>query len=656
MNALPPLIAETSRWSIAWSRLTTSDAILLAGLILLGGTLLVLTLTRWGQVKPLSKCIFLSIFAHILLFIYLRGVPLFTEVRAKPAEHIYHVALLNPGDEAVEASSESATAAAQEPTPTDTPSPAKPDAPAPALATPAPPREPAAPALQPTTADQTESRRPSEQPRPAPPVAPELLPAQKPEPLPTPQPEPPAVVPAPRDNTPPPQLPAPQPATAPAVAMQKLAEPPAVDPQANAVADRNDQLEAAGPRDMREAPPTQPAANVGESLAGSPIAVANAAEQGSALAWRAPARVAPLNGTAARELPTLYQGRADENRRQLLQRYGGSPQGESSVYGALDWLAASQNLDGRWDARRYGAGQETKTLGQDRAGAGADAETGITALAVLAFLGAGETHLKGKHASNVQRGLEFLIRSQATDGNLAGEARLFARMYCHGMATLALSEAYALSSDARLQPFVSRAIGYTLRAQDPVGGGWRYQPGDAGDMSQLGWQVMALKSSQLAGFPVPPQTRAGTIRFLNSCVGGKQFGLASYRPQSAPSRTMTAEALTCRLFLELQRTDAAIDEAVAYLLQETPQSGEVNLYYWYYATLALFQLQGPAWETWNTALQQRLLAAQETSGEFAGSWAPDSVWGGYGGRIYSTALAALCLEVYYRYLPLYGAR
>ena len=97
-----------------------------------------------------------------------------------------------------------------------------------------------------------------------------------------------------------------------------------------------------------------------------------------------------------------------------------------------------------------------------------------------------------------------------------------------------------------------------------------------------------------------------------------------------------------------------MQEAVAYLLEETPQGGPINLYYWYYATLALFQLQGDAWEAWNAALQTRLLAAQETSGTQAGSWPTDTVWGGYGGRVYSTAMAALCLEVYYRYLPLYA--
>jgi hypothetical protein len=393
-----------------------------------------------------------------------------------------------------------------------------------------------------------------------------------------------------------------------------------------------------------------------DAASGGPIPASGAALAATAMA--AASAAAPRVAAAPHHdnRPVLYQGRTAENHQALVQHYGGSAQGESSVQGALDWLAANQHPDGRWDPRRFGAGQETKTLGQDRGGAGDDADVGISALAILAFQGAGETHLKGKHSVTIQRGLEYLLRSQGPDGSLAGEARLFARMYCHGMGALALSEAYALTGDARLQPYIARALTYTLRTQDPSGGGWRYQPGDAGDMSQFGWQLMALKSAQLAGYPLPAQTRSGMIRFLNSCAAGQQQGLASYRPHSAPSRTMTAEALTCRLFMELQRNDAATEEAVNFLLQETPQTGEMNLYYWYYGTLALFQLQGSAWEAWNAALQQRLLATQETTGELAGSWAPDRVWGGYGGRVYSTALAAMCLEVYYRYLPLYGRK
>jgi len=222
------------------------------------------------------------------------------------------------------------------------------------------------------------------------------------------------------------------------------------------------------------------------------------------------------------------------------------------------------------------------------------------------------------------------------------------------MATFALSEAYAMTHDHRLEQPLRRAIAYTIAAQHPTTGGWRYKPHEMGDTSQLGWQLMALKSADLAGIPMPEQTRAGAIRFLKSVAAGEEGGLASYRPGEVPSHSMTAEALVCRQFLGMARDNPAADEAGKSLLGELPSKDKVNLYYWYYGTLGMYQLQGDYWQRWNEALQAALVGRQQTDGDSAGSWDPVCVWGGYGGRVYSTAMSALCLEVYYRFLPLYN--
>jgi hypothetical protein len=353
------------------------------------------------------------------------------------------------------------------------------------------------------------------------------------------------------------------------------------------------------------------------------------------------------------ELPPLYQQRTAANREQIAAAHGGSQRTEDAVNRALRWLADHQEPDGRWNPTRFGAGQETVTLGQDRGGAGAKADTGLTGLALLAMLGAGHTHQRGDYRATVGRGLEFLASQQHGDGNVAGNAEPYAFMYCHGMATLALSEALAMSGDAKLRPFVERAIGYTLRAQNRATGGWRYRPYDQGDTSQLGWQLMALKSAELAGLEFPVSTRQGIERFVASVSSGPQGGLASYRPGEQVSRTMTAEALLVRQFLGQPRQNPAFDEAGNFLLGELPGTAQKNFYYWYYGTLAMYQLQGEHWRRWNDALTNQLLSSQSTVGEGTGSWDPNDLWGGYGGRVYSTALATLCLEVYYRYLPLY---
>jgi hypothetical protein len=221
------------------------------------------------------------------------------------------------------------------------------------------------------------------------------------------------------------------------------------------------------------------------------------------------------------------------------------------------------------------------------------------------------------------------------------------------MATFAVSEAYGMTGDQQLREPVRRAVAYTVAAQDPAGGGWRYNPGDPGDTSQLGWQLMALKSAELAGIPIPETCRQRATLYLDSVSSGHYGGLAAYRPVESATRPMTAEALVCRVFLGTSPNHPAGREAADYLLGELPGQGKKNLYYWYYGTLAMYQVQGDYWQRWNQALQTTLVSSQRKTGVEAGSWDPDTVWGGYGGRVYSTALAALCLEVYYRFLPLY---
>jgi hypothetical protein len=375
----------------------------------------------------------------------------------------------------------------------------------------------------------------------------------------------------------------------------------------------------------------------------------------------APADGAAAESPAVAALPTPYARRSPAERLQWAEAQGGSQQTEASVAAALKWLAGAQSADGRWDASRFGAGVEMAVLGQNRGGAGADADTGVSALALLALLGAGNTHQRGEYRAVVRSGLEFLKGSQAADGNLASSTGVYAQMYCHSMATFALAEALAMTGDPSLEPAVRRAAGYSIRAQHPATGGWRYRVGDSGDTSQLGWQLMALWSAERAGVDVPPQTWTGAERFLRTVRRGNDGGLASYRPDGPASTPMTAEGFYCRQLLSDViggGTDAAADaEATSRLLVARPDPSQLNFYYWYYATLALHHQQNTndaaaqAWQAWNSALTTVLLDTQVASGPEAGSWHPNTVWGGYGGRVYTTAVAALSLEVYYRYAP-----
>jgi hypothetical protein len=353
---------------------------------------------------------------------------------------------------------------------------------------------------------------------------------------------------------------------------------------------------------------------------------------------------------------------------EIAKRFGGDDRTQQAVDRALDWLARSQGHGGLWDASRFGAGQETETLGEHRDGTGRDADTGITGLALLAFLGAGYHHQQEQqpYAEVIRKGLFALVDQQMNSGDLSGRDQIgqqrshyFARMYCHGIASLALCEAYAATGDPKLYPAVLRAVSYTQNAQNRHSGGWRYHvrdEDDPGDLSQFGWQAMLLQSAMRAGVPIPVMHQSLMQKFLDSVTLQPGSGLACYRPRivpgQSPSYAMTAEALACRRLLGFPYHARAHQEAVDFLTASPPSSQKVNLYAWYYASLALVQEGDPKWERWNDAMKSQLIPLQFTFGPQKGAWPNDCPWSGYGGTVYSTALSCLCLEVYYRHLPL----
>jgi hypothetical protein len=225
------------------------------------------------------------------------------------------------------------------------------------------------------------------------------------------------------------------------------------------------------------------------------------------------------------------------------------------------------------------------------------------------------------------------------------------------MATLALCEAFALTGDERLRAPGERALAFLARSRAKDRMAWRYAPGaPTGDTSILGWIVMGMKSAKEVGIPIPEERsmRQGTLLWLDKVASGQAKGLASYQPSDPVTPTMTAEAWVCRQFLGVGGPGPASSEAADFLLGNESDRGASNFYYWYYATLALYQHGGEPWSRWNAKVRDRIIGLQCGSGHQIGSWNPDtSLYGTKGGRIYCTTLAALTLEVYYRYLRLY---
>lgn len=360
-------------------------------------------------------------------------------------------------------------------------------------------------------------------------------------------------------------------------------------------------------------------------------------------------------------IPATYRLRNLSKRKEIAQRFGGTVESERAVEASLKWLATHQEQAGFWDANRFGAGQvRIDEQGIDRRNAGIQADSGLTALAILAFLGAGYTQEEGEYSENLNRAIGWMIEQQRSNGFLGGEATHYARMYSHAMATYALAEAYGLQTDPKSNPklreTVGRAVAYIVENQNPYDGGWRYVKGQKSDMSMFGWQLMALKSAEIAGIPIPSDTKQLMVKFLKERSLGKNNGLATYRliePATPPTPAMTAESLFCKQMLGIRRDNPACREAIQFISDRPPRLAEYNLYYWYYGTLAMYQYGGNPWREWNEDLRDLLISEQITQGKNAGSWNPRPPWGPYGGRLYSTTLSTLCLEVYYRFLPLY---
>jgi len=330
-------------------------------------------------------------------------------------------------------------------------------------------------------------------------------------------------------------------------------------------------------------------------------------------------------------------------RRNLVTRGGGSRATESAVEAALRWLKRHQDPDGKWNGPQF-----SKHCGGDVCTVpGSRANEAMTGISLLAFLGAGHTHRHGKYRDTVKRGIEWMLSIQKANGDL----RRGGRMYGHGIATMALVEAYGMTGDYKLKEAAQKAIDFIVEAQNPYSG-WRYAPksGD-NDTSVVGWQVMALKSGKMAGLKIPPQTWEGARKWIESVATGTYKGYFGYKTPLKQLRT-TSIGMVCLLFMGDPPGDMRFDEGASYLDQNLPNWGKRDFYFWYYGTIAMNLVGGKHWKTWNEAMKSALLPNQRKGGHADGSWDSDAspyMRAGRGGRVMATAIGALCLEVYYRY-------
>ena len=334
----------------------------------------------------------------------------------------------------------------------------------------------------------------------------------------------------------------------------------------------------------------------------------------------------------------------------LVRKYGGTSESEAAVARALRWLAAHQCPDGGWS---FDLKMTPSCQGKcGNSGSAAQARNGATALALLPFLGAGQTHKEGKYKGTVQRGLYFLVNRMKVDPKGGSLHEPGGRMYSHGLAAITLCEAFAMTKDKSLQRPAQASLNFICYAQDPVGGGWRYEPQQAGDTSVVGWQIMALKSGHMAYLKVPPVVVQKAFRYLDSVQEPNSSGSKYGYTGPGAGQATTAIGLLCRMYLGWKKDNPSLERGVQAISQWGPSN---DMYYNYYATQVCRHWEGDIWKKWNGVMRDKLVNSQVTdknTHEY-GSWNPGGGHAGSGGRLYETSMSTMTLEVYYRHLPIF---
>jgi hypothetical protein len=372
-----------------------------------------------------------------------------------------------------------------------------------------------------------------------------------------------------------------------------------------------------------------------------------------------------------------------------LRAGGGGKKADDAVEDALKWLAAHQSADGGWECegfRKWCDGKTNPGDGPDGAGK-AQYDVGVTGMSLLAFLGAGYTNRsEGPFGKVVANGLRYLRNLQDAEGCFGSRATGH-YVYNHAIAALAMVEAFGMTGSTNYKNPAQKALDFIAVARNPYFA-WRYgvKPGD-NDSSVSGWMMMALKSARLINnadikAAKPPSLQIdedafdGIKAWIDKMtdpdfgrVGYQQRGTGPARPTELvdkfpadKSESMTAVGMLARIFLgEDPKTSDVIKKGAALCVKLVPKwdpnDGSIDMYYWYYATLSMFQVGGDSWKKWEAALKTDVVDRQRKDTDFCmykGSWDPIDPWGPDGGRVYSTACLALCLEVWYRYEKVFG--
>lgn len=313
-----------------------------------------------------------------------------------------------------------------------------------------------------------------------------------------------------------------------------------------------------------------------------------------------------------------------------------TPAQQTAVERGLERLASRQSPSGSFGGEGEGFG----------------AASGITALAAIAFMSAGNLPGRGKYGDHVERALQFILRSSQESGLLAAEAA-HGVMYSHGFATLFLAEVYGMTGDEQVKEKLQRAVRLIQKTQNREGG-WRYMPVpyDA-DISVTICQVMALRAARDAGIKVEKDVIDRAVAYVRKCQnadGGFSYMLTGGGGGSAFPRSAAGVAT---LYYAGIYEDEAINRGLQYVRRfvpgraGAPAAGGHYYYGQYYAVQAMFLAGGEHWREWYPAIRDELIGRQDRN---------SGAWTGEISEEYATACALIVLQMPNRYLPVFHGK
>lgn len=353
--------------------------------------------------------------------------------------------------------------------------------------------------------------------------------------------------------------------------------------------------------------------------------------------------------------PGQMANRSGAGRAAAIGAHGGKwgQYAEAAVLRALEWLRLNQNKDGSW---------------------GTNDKQAMAGLGILTFLAHGETTASEKYGPTVERAIRYLISIQTEKGEFlptdpkngidsTGET------YSQAICVYGISEAYGMTRIPSLKSVMEKGVQVIIDGQQAKGGfDYKFAKGARRDTSLCGWCCQAMKAAYIAGAENPKLHDAMELAVQDLKSAQKADDGSFYYSQIGASHSTHSITAVAVLSMQLlgHGGDPEVKRGLDFLGGAScnwKSPPDWPMYAWYYISQTKFHQGGANWSNWNNQFAPQFIRNQiidANNPAVNGSWnsAGLGLPPGNSGRenmhpVYATTLAALTLQVYYRFLPTY---